>query len=115
VRPHRLTRPHRAGLASGHTISTGADAARWGWFLDLAARDDAEHTTLGNQGNQGRTERLAVLLDETGYRLGSEQAGESWVAETQTAGNRRAPSSGALLRRSADSPAKGPESASPKR
>jgi hypothetical protein len=47
VRPPRQVSPHRPGLASGRTNSSGAIAARWGRFLNLAPPDD--HGTHGKK------------------------------------------------------------------
>ncbi len=79
------------GLASGHTIFLDANAAGWGWFVDLTPWDDAEFTTPGDQGEQHRIDLLTVLEHELGHLLGHDHDEGGVMAETLSAGVRRSP------------------------
>lgn len=61
-----------AGLNTRRAITLDATAAGYGWFVDFSPQDDAEFTTPGDQGEQGRMDRLTVVLHEMGHVLGLE-------------------------------------------
>lgn len=79
------------GLAAGHTVWLDDNAAGWGWSVDPTPYDDSEFTTLGNQGEQHRMDLLTVVEHEVGHLLGYDHADDGVMAETLTAGVRRAP------------------------
>src|SRR5262249_9905031 len=79
------------GPASGHTVWLDANAASWGWFVDPTPADDSEFTTPGNQGEQGRIDRVTGLVHELRSLLGYDHAAGGGMAEPLTAGARRIP------------------------
>jgi hypothetical protein len=79
------------GLAQGHTISLDTNAAGWGWFVDRTSRSDAEFTTAGNQGEQGRMDLLSVLMHEVGHLLGHGHDADGLMGETLATGIRENP------------------------
>lgn len=79
---------HTLGLASGNTIWLDDNAAGWGWFIDATPWDDAEFTTLGDQGEQQRMDLLSVLMHEVGHVLGHDHEEAGVMAETLSAGTR---------------------------
>jgi hypothetical protein len=89
------------GLASGHTLWLDANAAGRGWFYPTPF-DDAEFTTpaghprSGSQGEQDRMDLLTALAHELGHLLGRDHEADGLMAQTLTAGTRRAPSSGSV-------------------
>jgi WD40 repeat protein len=87
------------GQASGNTIRIDATAAGWGWFVDPTPGDDAEFTTPGDQGEQGRMDLLTVLAHELGHVLGFEHADTDGVMDTVLPpGVRRLPSAGTTVK-----------------
>jgi uncharacterized delta-60 repeat protein len=89
------------GLASGHTIWLDDNAAGWGWFVDPTPRDDAEFTTPGNQGEQGRMDLLTTLAHEIGHLLGHEHEEDGVMIDTLATGIRCLPGSTEVNDRSA--------------
>jgi hypothetical protein len=79
------------GLASGQTIWLDDNAAGWGWFVDPTPWDDAEFTTPGDPGEQGRMDLLTVLMHEIGHLLGQDHETDGLMAETLTASTRQVP------------------------
>jgi uncharacterized repeat protein (TIGR01451 family) len=77
------------GLQHPSTIWIDDDAAGWGWFVDPTPGDDAEFTTPGDQGEQGRMDLLSVLMHEIGHVLGREHEEDGVMQETLAAGQRR--------------------------
>jgi membrane-associated phospholipid phosphatase len=77
------------GKAAGGVIWLDDNAASWGWFVDPTPRSDAEFTTPGNQGEQGRMDLLTVLEHEIGRLLGREHEAVGVMQATLSAGIRR--------------------------
>jgi hypothetical protein len=77
------------GQAASSAILLDTNAAGWGWFVDPTPGDDAEFTTAGDQGEQGRMDLLTVLEHEIGHRLGREHEAAGVMQETLDAGTRR--------------------------
>jgi hypothetical protein len=75
-------------------LPVGANAAGWGWFVDLTPWDDSEFTTpaghprSGSQGEQHRMDLLTMLMHEVGHVLGYEHEQGGVMQETLSAGER---------------------------
>jgi uncharacterized delta-60 repeat protein len=76
------------GLSNGLSITLDADAAAWGWYVDLSPSDDSEFATPGNQGEQDRLDLLTVVMHELGHLLGENHADHGVMAATLVAGVR---------------------------
>src|SRR5205823_14965741 len=80
------------GLASGHTIWLDANAAGWGWFVDVTPSDDSEFRRPGDQGEQNQMDLLTVVMHEMGHVLGLDHDTRGVMQETLDPGTRLSPS-----------------------